>query len=69
MKPTSADLQNAPNCGKRTERIRIQFESAAGLLNMSLCGSELSYAVCFVKLLCLTGVLVYIVEKVQVLSN
>ena len=31
MKPKSADLQNAPNCGKRTERIRIQFESAAGL--------------------------------------
>ena len=32
MKPKSADLQNAPNCGKRTERIRIQFESAAGLV-------------------------------------
>ena len=32
MKPKSADLQNAPNCGKRTERIWIQFESAAGLL-------------------------------------
>ena len=34
-------------------------------LNMSLCGPLL----CFVKLLCLTGVLVYIVENVQVLSN
>ena len=33
MKPKSADLQNAPNCGKRTERIRIQFESAAGLMS------------------------------------